>query len=195
MNNIKLIFVLVIAFMLSLGGYAVLKKINDLQMYRRVTTHALVQDVTVNLSNANILATAALEYHDQNNFLEAYVPVGQLRAHLLRAEQALGLYAQALLYREAEGQSRPSFRLRLYFVYYILDLEVLTETLQNNKALSPEQYQRLKNTTHDINVLYTNLSESLLEDMDPVAIDQYLRTVIEPQLLYPPVQEVIKNNP
>ena len=64
-----------------------------------------------------------------------------------------------------------------------------------NTALSPEQYQRLKDTTHDINVLHTHLSGSLLEDMDPVALDQHLRTVIEPQLLYPPVQEVIKNNP
>ena len=193
MNNIKLIFVLVIAFMLSLGGYGVLKKINDLQMYRRVTTHALVKDVTGNLSNANILATSALEYYDQNSFLEAYVPVGQLRGHLIHAEQALDVYAQALLYRDQS--SGLSFRLRSYFAYYFIDLEGFIAPLQNNTALSPEQYQRLKDTAHDIHVLHTHLSESLLEDMDPVAIDQYLRTVIEPQLLYPPVQEVIKNNP
>ena len=64
-----------------------------------------------------------------------------------------------------------------------------------NTALSPEQYQRLKDTAHDIHVLDTHLSDSLLKSIDPVALDQYLRTVIEPQLLYPPVQEVIKNNP
>lgn len=193
MNTIKLVFVLVIGLMLSLGGYAILKKINDLQMYRRVTTHMLVRNVTVHLSNADTAATSTLEYYDQNRFIEAYVPVGLLQVYLQDAGGALGSYAQALQYRDENSPS--PFRLLSYFVYYYLDLEGLIVPLKTNTALSPEQYQRLKDTAHDIHVLHTNLPGALLEDMDPVAIDQHIRNVIEPQLRYLPVKEAIKGKP